>query len=102
MSRSPIEFTDRPLLALSEPPQGYDVHALSLLGLQTTGIEVSPKAVEEANKWIQVQPEQPKEGAGSGVVELGDFFKWKEGEGDEGKYDVFYDYTVSSCVALLP
>ena len=73
--------------------RGYDVHALSLLGLETTGIEVSPKAVEEANKWIQAQPEQPKEGAGSGVVELGDFFKWKEGEGDEGKYDVFYDYT---------
>ena len=85
----------RTALAVSEPPQGYDVHALSLLGLQTTGIEVSPKAVEEANKWIQAQPEQPKEGAGSGVVELGDFFKWKEGEGDEGKYDVFYDYTVS-------
>jgi hypothetical protein len=36
------------------------------------------------------------------VVELGDFFKWKEGEGDEGKYDVFYDYTVRPRLPLLP
>ena len=58
-------------------------------GLKTTGIEVSPKAVEEANKWLQGQSEQPKRG--SGKVELGDFFKWKAGE--DCTYEVMYDYT---------
>jgi len=79
--------------------QGYDVEALSRLGLDSTGIEVSSKAVEAANIWLETQGSPKNESDGmtqrnqaKKEVELGDFFTWDQA-GSRGGYDVFYDYT---------
>ena len=84
--------------------KGYDVLLLSAFGYDAYGLEISNNALAEARK---VEKEmagkgvyEPREGLESGKITWlsGDFFEdefLKDVDGD-GKFDLFYDYTVSS------
>ena len=95
--------------------KGYDVLLLSAYGFDATGLEVSAKAIEEAEKFktsVLTQEEEEEEEEEGGLYRIrdesigrgevsflkGDFFGLG-GEGyEEGSWDVVYDYTVSSIL----
>lgn len=87
--------------------RGVDVLLLQSFGYDAVGLEVSPKAVEACEAFAkEKQDDYPvrDENAGKGSCKfvLGDFYKddWTERAGlDKGtKFELIYDYTVSSCV----
>ena len=93
--------------------KGYDVFLLSAYGYDATGVEISERAVQEAEaEWARVQKTigNGKEGdaaklygvrdeeVGKGEVKfvVADFFELNEaGEKGEEGWDLIYDYTVS-------
>jgi len=65
--------------------RGYDTLVFAERGLSATGIDISPKAVEAANKWLESQTDRP---ARKNVkFEIRDFF------GLDLSVDLCYDYT---------
>lgn len=71
--------------------KGYDpIFIASFLGLQTTGLDISPTAVTLANETLRGNPSPPS----NIKFELGDFFQIKD------SFDLIYDYTF--CQALPP
>lgn len=82
--------------------RGYDVLLLSSLGYDAYGLEVSAKAVEEANTWAEEHlADYPvrDQAAGPGTARfiIGDFFsnEWIARMDPVDKFEFIYDYTVS-------
>lgn len=87
---------------------------LALHGIDTYGLEVSPNAVDVAQKNIQSQLSNPSTNnfgtnsadrpqPGKAQVILGDFFQrsWETQFGPDFRgFDIIYDYTV--CIYLFP
>ncbi|KAK4862753.1 hypothetical protein LT330_002886 [Penicillium expansum] len=80
--------------------RGYDVLLLSSLGYDAYGLEVSAKAVEEANTWAEEHlsdyPVQDQAiGPGKAQFIVGDFFsdEWTACMGPLVKFEFIYDYT---------
>lgn len=95
---------------------GYDVFLFAAFGYDAYGLEGSPNALKacegfrnEAEGKEEYAIRDEKAGRGSVKFVLGDFFS-KEWEGEVGggskneevKFDVIYDYTVSSQPCLVP
>lgn len=89
--------------------RGPDVLLLESFGYDVVGLEISPKAVEEAEKFGkdnegQYAVHDAKVGRGSRKYILGDFYKddWLEkiGFSKADKFDLIYDYTVSLNATL--
>ena len=86
--------------------RGVDVLLLQSFGYDVLGLEVSPQAVVEAEKYgkehesdYKIRDEQL--GRGSRRYVNGDFYKdeWLKGAGIDGNtFDLIYDYTVSNRV----
>lgn len=84
--------------------KGYDVALFASYGLNSTGLEIAPDAVEQARN-VAVQglatlPEEEKAKHGELGFVTGDFYKddWAREEG----YDYVYDDTVSTPPLPLP
>ncbi|KAJ6149613.1 TPMT family [Penicillium samsonianum] len=80
--------------------RGYDVLLLSSLGYDAYGLEVSAKAVEEANTWAEEHlADYPvrDQAAGPGTARfiIGDFFsnEWIARMDPVDKFEFIYDYT---------
>ncbi|CAG8886055.1 unnamed protein product [Penicillium egyptiacum] len=80
--------------------RGYDVLLLSSLGYDAYGLELSAKAVEEANAWAEEHlADYPvrDQAAGPGKAQfiIGDFFsdEWIARMDLPGKFEFIYDYT---------
>lgn len=87
--------------------RGYDVLLLSSLGYDAYGLEVSAKAVEEANGWAKdhladYPVRDQAVGPGKAQFILGDFFndEWREHIDPLGRFEFIYDYTVSGFPRL--
>ena len=88
--------------------RGVDILVLESFGYDAVGLDVSPKALEEANKYCkehedEYQPRDKSLGRGTRRFVSGDFFSddWFEQAGTSGKFDLIYDYTVSGLHFLL-
>lgn len=88
--------------------RGYDVLLLSSLGYDAYGLEVSAKAVEEANTWAEEHlsdyPVQDQAiGPGKAQFIVGDFFsdEWTACMGPLVKFEFIYDYTVSGSLVWI-
>ncbi|PWY73039.1 putative thiol methyltransferase [Aspergillus heteromorphus CBS 117.55] len=86
--------------------RGYDVLLLSSLGYDAYGLEVSSKAVQEAQSWAaQHLDDYPvrDESIGRGKAQFiaGDFFDdaWVAHADGVGKFDFIYDYTFFCALA---
>ncbi|KAL5366000.1 S-adenosyl-L-methionine-dependent methyltransferase [Aspergillus floccosus] len=86
--------------------RGYDVLLLSSLGYDAYGLEVSIKAVEEAQTWATEHlSDYPvrDDAVGRGTVRfiVGDFFSddWVDQAGGNGRFDFIYDYTFFCALA---
>lgn len=91
--------------------KGYDVLLLASFGYDAYGLEVSESAVkqclkEQADNGSKYPVKDEVVGAGKATFIHGNFFKidWlHEVVGEDGKFDLHYDYTVSfSCKSRSP
>ncbi|CEH17357.1 THIOCYANATE METHYLTRANSFERASE 1-RELATED [Ceraceosorus bombacis] len=79
--------------------RGYDVALLASRGLHTVGVDISPKAVEAAQQWLDSQSSAPASSQMS--VRAADWFSLeptqadseKETDGTIKSFDLAYDYT---------
>ncbi|KAJ9102547.1 hypothetical protein QFC21_002948 [Naganishia friedmannii] len=69
--------------------KGYDVLLLAQRGLDATGLDVSPIAVEQANEYLEEQQASSPLNHKT-EVKLASFFDWKR---PIDGYSVIYDYT---------
>jgi hypothetical protein len=88
--------------------RGYDVLLLSSLGYDAYGLEVSAKAVQEANTWAEnhladYEVCNPAVRPGKAQFIVGDFFsdEWVALIGQHSKFEVIYDYTVRCLLPVL-
>ncbi|KAI9040580.1 S-adenosyl-L-methionine-dependent methyltransferase [Aspergillus affinis] len=86
--------------------RGYDVLLLSSLGYDAYGLEVSTKAVEEANAWASqhltdYSMRDDAVGRGTAKFIVGDFFSdnWLEQANGNGRFEFIYDYTFFCALA---
>lgn len=87
--------------------RGYDVLFLSSLGFDAYGLEVSTKAVGDANAWANEHSDDypvQDEAVGRGEIRFihGDFFRenWLDKLEGVRRFELIYDYTVSLAIDL--